>query len=78
MMLEAQATIIEDENDPDVHRAGDIIVVALPGHPWGTLDQVRFLVVEWEDAELEAALLARRAAGEPWPVKSYPYAEFEE
>lgn len=75
-MILAQCSL-RDSGD-DVTREGDVIVLALPGHPWGTQDAVRFLIVEWEDEDAEQVLLNRRAAGEPWPVISLPYAEKKE
>lgn len=55
---------------------GDVIVVALSGHPWGDLDRKVHLVVKWEDSGAEATLMQRVKAGEKWPVISYPYATF--
>lgn len=53
---------------------GDVVVVALPDHPWGILDKKRYLIVEWDDPALEKRLLDQRAAGHEFPVITYPYA----
>lgn len=66
-MLEAQVAI-----DSETLK-GDILVAALPGHPWGRLDKVHLLVIQWQDDALELQLLQRHKLGEAWPVESYPY-----
>lgn len=73
-MLEAQVAIVG--NQSGTKQPGDIIVVALPGHPWGTQDAVEYVIVEWDDPALESVLVDRRQRGESWPVTSLPYAEF--
>ena len=55
-------------------RRGDILAVALPGHPWGKQDTAFHTVVELDDAELEAKLRKRLR---PYPVISLPYATFK-
>lgn len=75
-MLEAQCSLIESGDG--VSQQGDIIIVALPNHPWGTKDRTNFLIVQWEDALFESQLLSRRATGEEWPVISLPYSIMEE
>lgn len=70
-MLEAQVALNSTEDG--IANQGDVIVLALAGHPWGTEDRRRLLVVEWSDSLMEDALLARRKSGEQWPVLSYPY-----
>lgn len=53
---------------------GDVLVLALPDHPWGTLDRKHLLIVEWVDDVMERRLLARVKAGERHPVITLPYA----
>lgn len=71
-MLEAQCSLKSSADG--IAQQGDVIVVALPGHPWGTLDRKHLLVVKWEDQDLEDRLTTRRKDGEDWPVISLPYA----
>lgn len=65
-MLEAQCSLAPEGK-------GDIIVLALPGHPWGEKDKKNLFVVEWDDQEKEDVLIARQKQGEPWPVLTTPY-----
>jgi len=77
-MLEALITWRHKGERPEAgKRCGDVLNVALPGHPWGKKDLQIHTVVELEDAELEAVLQARRKAGEAWPVLSLPYATYK-
>lgn len=68
-MIEAQVLIHPHRENA---QEGDVLLVALSGHPWGTFDTKHLLVVKWEDAELEARLQDMATRG-PWPVISYPY-----
>jgi hypothetical protein len=75
-MLEAQASLQPDTRD-GIAKQGDVIVIALAGHPWGTLDQKQLLVVQWQDDAAELALLQRQQDGEEWPVVGFPYAVWD-
>lgn len=57
--------------------SGDIIVLALPGHPWGMMERKSFVIVEWDSLDMLHRLLARQKTGETWPVISHPYAVIE-
>lgn len=72
-MLEAQVSIKPDRAG-GISRQGDIIVLALEGHPWGTLDRKHLLVVKWVDPAIERVLTDRRRAGEKFPIVTTPYA----
>jgi hypothetical protein len=76
-MLEA-LSVVQPPRVEGVSQQGDIIVVALEGHPWGDMDRKYHLILKWDDAALEAELNLRRKQGERWPVKSYPYAKFRD
>jgi hypothetical protein len=54
-------------------RSGDILIMALTGHPWGKMDKKFHSIVEFDDPELEAKL---REKTSPNPVISLPYCEF--
>lgn len=70
-MLEALCSLRVSEDG--VAREGDIIVLALPGHPWGTQELKRFIVVKWDDPQIEAVLLGRQKEF-TWPIIGVPYA----
>ena len=66
------------KNIQKLKRSGEIYKVKLPDGPVGGFEERQFLRLEWEDAALEARLVAMRAAGEPHPVILNPYAEYSE
>ncbi len=76
-MLEAQINLRVGLADTAVRKRGDVIAVGLPGTPWGAGDEHYHVIVEWTDADLEAALLAKGAAGERVPLIVYPYAQYD-
>ena len=73
-MIEALRFCTLNESE-GLYRDGDVIVVALPNHPWGTEDKRVHAVCEVEDPDMESLLLAKRANGAAYPVISYPYAD---
>lgn len=74
-MLEA---LIAISDTPDGKgKAGDVIVLALPGEPWGTKDRTNYLIAQWEDDTIESSLNDRLNEGEIWPVVVYPYAVYQ-
>lgn len=75
-MIEALRFCTLNESE-GLYRDGDVIVVALPNHPWGTEDKRVHAVCEVEDPDMESLLLAKRANGDAYPVISYPYADYE-
>lgn len=77
-MLEALIRITDPPNNSKVKARGDVVAVKLKGAVWGLLEKKRFVVVELVDAALETKLLAMAAKGEPHPVITNPYAEFED
>lgn len=58
-------------------RRGDVICVKLAGSPWDAMEQKFFLVVEWQDDDLQRRLLAMRKDGDKFPVIEAPYAEHD-
>jgi hypothetical protein len=74
-MLEALIRITDSQTK--LKAKGDIVAVKLTGSPWGYEEKRRFLVVEMKDDALEAQLNAIKAAGEPYPVITNPYAEYD-
>lgn len=74
-MLEALVRVTAGKKDSPKAK-GDIVCVKLSPAVWGTMERKQFIVTKLEDAILESKLLAMRAAGEPFPVISLPYAEF--
>ena len=70
-MLEAQVILTAKGS---VIQPGDILVLALAGHPWGKGDRTEFLIVQWEDAAVELDLIAQQKDGESYPLITYPYA----
>ena len=70
-MLHAQCSLREDQQGA---QKGDVIVLALPDHPWGTLDRKRLFIVEWEDPVMEQRLLSMQGRENPHPVIVHPYA----
>lgn len=75
-LLEAQCSLRPDSAD-GVYREGDIIVIALAGHPWGSGDRKEFVIVQWPDDRIEQQLVERVKVGEQWPVAAHPYAVIE-
>lgn len=73
-MIVAQIHILPSNPD-HIIQTGDVVVVALPDHPWGTMDDQHFALVEWHDPELEYQLILERANDNPFPVIAYPYHE---
>lgn len=74
MALEALVILPTHDRD-DYQRAGDILVIALAGHPWSDKERKLFQVIDYtgdDEAELEAKV---RAANGPI---AYPFAEFED
>ena len=76
-MIEALVSL-RLQGDKGQKRRGDILAVKLPDSPWGTEERRQFLVVQWDDSDLESRLRWMRDAGEQWPVIVEPYAEHEE
>ena len=54
---------------------GDVMVVKLPGATWGHQEVKDFILVEWEDEEIENSL---KALEDPEAFIVYPYKEYEE
>tara|TARA_A100000172_G_scaffold81106_1_gene72984 strand:- start:1934 stop:2314 length:381 start_codon:yes stop_codon:yes gene_type:complete len=75
-MIEALRFCTLNESE-GIYLDGDVIVVALPDHPWGVEDKRVHAVCEVEDPEIEAKLLQKQANGIVHPVLSYPYADYE-
>lgn len=63
--------------DKPLKKRGDIIAVKLADSPWGLREVEQFVLIEFEDDELEAELALERLKGEAHPVSIYPYAEYE-
>jgi len=76
-MLQA-LTVLSPDTPEGICKQGDIIVLALPGQPWGAKEKSGFLIVQWDDKEMEDILAARQTAGEKYPTITYPYATFED
>ena len=57
---------------------GDIVCVAPIGFPWTAAERTAGLVIEWEDAELEAWLFAQSMPNRHPPCLGYPYAVYEQ
>ena len=75
-MLEALVSL-RIQGETALKKRGDIIVVKLAGSPWGSEERKRFMIVQFEDAELEAKLTERRTKDNPYPVISSPYLVME-
>jgi len=54
-----------------MNRAGDILVLALAGHPWSDLERKQFLVVDYKEADAATMEEKVRVSG---GVMAYPFA----
>lgn len=74
-MLEAAISLRIDGETPDRTRY-DFVCVKLAGSPWSDTERKLFLIIEHEDAELEAALgVLRDMFGAVIPCIANPYAD---
>jgi len=58
-------------------KRGDVLVVKLPGSPWGSDCEKIHQIVEWDDPALEAKLLAQQKAGQETPKITSPYTTYD-
>jgi hypothetical protein len=70
MALEALVNLNIGKAD-GLNRAGDILVLAVAGHPWSDLERKQFLVVDYKEAD--AATLEAKVI-EAGGVMAYPFA----
>lgn len=73
-MLEGLVRIIKPKDQTRVKALGDIIVAKLSPAVWGIEEFKKFLVVQFEDDELEGRLRQMKKSGEPYPSIPLPYA----
>jgi hypothetical protein len=77
-MIEALISLrLDSGRDTALKARGDVLVVALPNSPWSDRERREFLLVEWQDPDLEAALIRQFAAGDPIPRIALPYAQYD-
>jgi hypothetical protein len=72
-----EALIRITDSPTKIKAKGDVVAVKLVGSPWGSQEKRRLVVVEMKDDALEAQLNAMLQAGEPFPVITNPYAEYD-
>lgn len=76
-MIEALISLRRN-GETEVKPEGYVIAVKLAGSPWGNKEKKLHQVVQWEDSDLETALLAAQSAGATYPVITLPYAVYDE
>ncbi len=72
-MVELQISL-RLQGESDLKKRGEVLLAKLPGSPWSERERCCALIVERDDADLEAKVQARRQAGEKHPVIVHPYA----
>lgn len=75
--LEA-AVSLRIQGEKALKKRGDVLVVKLAGSPWGREEKKRFLILQFDDSDLESRLMDMKSKGEPHPVLVHPYAAYED